>query len=95
VDPRRSVEALIANLRVRREADISGRPRVDHTMADVTHNAVGLLTQRDGGSLGPSFSQIWPVEDSPSFSKLLLAIDKADREISQVRRYGTIDKVQV
>jgi hypothetical protein len=39
--------------------------------------AVGLLTQRDLNMLGPTFDRIWPVEEVPSFSELLRAIDEA------------------
>ena len=37
--------------------------------------AVGLLTRRDVYLLGPTFTRIWPVEDTPCFSQLLQAID--------------------
>jgi hypothetical protein len=43
--------------------------------------AVGLLTGRDVARLGPTFTRIWRVEDTPCFSQLLQAIDEADREI--------------
>lgn len=43
--------------------------------------AVALLTRRDLGLLGPTFSRAWPVEDAPDFHELLTAIDKADAEI--------------
>lgn len=43
--------------------------------------AVGLLTRNDIDVLGPSFTRLWPVEDTPSFDGLLRAIDEADREI--------------
>ena len=43
--------------------------------------AVGLLTQRDLSLLGPTFDRIWPVEEAPSFSELLRAIDEADAEL--------------
>jgi hypothetical protein len=43
--------------------------------------AVGLLTQRDLGILGPTFDRVWPVEDAPSFGELLRAIDEADRRL--------------
>jgi hypothetical protein len=45
--------------------------------------AVGLLTKRDLNMLGPSFDRIWPVEQAPSFSELLRAIDDADRQLAQ------------
>jgi hypothetical protein len=43
--------------------------------------AVALLTQRDLNLLGPAFDRAWPVEETPSFSELLRAIDEADREL--------------
>ena len=43
--------------------------------------AIGLLTQRDLTLLGPAFDRVWPVEETPSFSELLRAIDEADREL--------------
>jgi hypothetical protein len=45
--------------------------------------AVGLLTQRDVQALGPTFDRIWPVEEAPSFSELLRAIDEADAELQR------------
>ena len=45
--------------------------------------AVGLLTQRDLNALGPTFDRIWPVEEAPSFSELLRAIDEADTELQR------------
>ena len=43
--------------------------------------AVGLLTRRDMNVLGPTFDRAWPVEEAPSFSELLRAIDEADRKL--------------
>jgi hypothetical protein len=43
--------------------------------------AVGLLTKRDLGLLGPTFDRTWPVEEAPNFSELLRAIDEADRRL--------------
>ena len=45
--------------------------------------AVGLLTQHDLNALGPTFDRIWPVEEAPSFSELLRAIDEADRKLKR------------
>jgi hypothetical protein len=45
--------------------------------------AVGLLTKRDLGLLGPTFDRVWPVEEAPAFSELLRAIDEADRQLKQ------------
>jgi hypothetical protein len=43
--------------------------------------AVALLTQRDLSLLGPTFDRVWPVEEAPSFSELLRAIDEADARL--------------
>ena len=43
--------------------------------------AVGLLTRHDLTTLGPAFDRAWPVEEAPSFSELLRAIDEADRRL--------------
>ena len=45
--------------------------------------AVGLLTRRDLGLLGPAFDRAWPVEEAPSFNELLRAIDDADRSLRE------------
>jgi hypothetical protein len=45
--------------------------------------AVGLLTPQDLKLLGPTFDRIWPVEQAPSFSELLRAIDDADRKLQE------------
>jgi hypothetical protein len=45
--------------------------------------AVGLLTRHDLGLLGPSFDRLWPVDEAPSFSELLRAIDEADRGLQR------------
>ena len=45
--------------------------------------AVGLLTERDLSLLGPTFDRVWPVEEKPSFSDLLRAIDEADRKLRE------------
>lgn len=45
--------------------------------------AVGLLTRRDLKMLGPAFDRIWPVEEAPSFTELLRAIDDADRKLEK------------
>lgn len=42
--------------------------------------AVGLLTQANLETLGPTFERAWPVEDTPSFEELLTAIDRAETE---------------
>ena len=44
--------------------------------------AVGLLTRHDLKILGPTFDRIWPVEEAPSFSELLRAIDEADQRLN-------------
>lgn len=43
--------------------------------------AIGLLTQRDVDLLGPTFHHLFPINETPCFSDLLEAIDKADREL--------------
>jgi len=45
--------------------------------------AVGLLTRHDLSVLGPTFDRVWPVEEAPSFSELLRAIDEADQSLSR------------
>ena len=45
--------------------------------------AVGLLTSRDVDILGPAFRRLWPAEETPCFSQLLVAIDDADRELKR------------
>ena len=47
--------------------------------------AIGLLTERDVEALGSNFARLWPVDETPCFSQLLLAIDEADRELWQAR----------
>ncbi len=47
--------------------------------------AIGLLTQQDLSTLGPSFKLAWPVEDTPCFEGLLSAIDEADRALWRER----------
>ena len=54
-------------------------------MPDERIVAVGLLTSREVHALGPAFDRLWPVEEAPSFSNLLQAIDEADREIRRAR----------
>ena len=51
--------------------------------------AVGLLTRHDLNILGPTFDRVWPVEDAPSFSELLRAIDEADQQLSVDHRIPT------
>jgi hypothetical protein len=41
--------------------------------------AVGLLTSSELALLGRSFKRMWPVERTPCFGSLLVAIDEADR----------------
>ena len=45
--------------------------------------AIALLTRREVDLLGPTFTRLWPVDDTPSFAELLDAIDQADRELSR------------
>jgi hypothetical protein len=41
------------------------------------------LTRHDLSVLGPTFDRVWPVEEAPSFSELLRAIDEADQSLSR------------
>ena len=43
--------------------------------------ALALLTQREVEALGNNFERLWPVDEAPCFSQLLLAIDEADRAV--------------
>ena len=43
--------------------------------------AVGLLTKNDIDVLGPGFTRLWPVDETPTFSGLLRAIDEAERDL--------------
>jgi hypothetical protein len=65
-------------------------------VADERIIAVGLLTARDVELLGPTFSRLWPVDESPCFSGMLRAIDEADRELRHWRDYrpqmGSVDR---
>jgi len=47
--------------------------------------AIGLLTQRDVELLGPAFARLWPIDETPCFDGLLVAIDEADRAIDRAR----------
>jgi hypothetical protein len=47
--------------------------------------AVGLLTQRELSSLGPTFARAWPVGETPCFNGLLNGIDQADRDLWRER----------
>jgi hypothetical protein len=58
---------------------------IDWTVRDKPIVAVGLLSADDLTKLGPAFQLAWPVEDSPCFEGLLLAIDEADRAIWRQR----------
>lgn len=55
--------------------------------------AVGLLTEEDVKLLGPTFDRLWPVDDTPCFSRLLQAIDDADRELWRKRDLGGVDEL--
>ena len=45
--------------------------------------AVGLLTQREVELLGHGFSRLWPVDETPCFTDLIDAIDKADEQLER------------
>jgi hypothetical protein len=41
--------------------------------------ALGLLNAREVEVLGPAFTRLWPVDETPYFSQLLREIDEAER----------------
>jgi hypothetical protein len=47
--------------------------------------AVGLLTRHDLNLLGPTFERAWPIEEAPSFTELLRAIDEADGDLTKMQ----------
>jgi len=47
--------------------------------------AVCLLTADELERLGPTFTRAWPVDETPCFANLLMAIDDADREVWRER----------
>ena len=47
--------------------------------------AVALLTKSDLRELGSAFDRAWPIDDAPSFSGLLVAIDEAERQLWRER----------
>ena len=59
--------------------------RPGKTLASERIVAVGLLTQRDLDVLGSSFKRMFPVDETPCFGELLVAIDDADREFWRER----------
>jgi len=42
--------------------------------------AVALLNRADLATFGSDLRKVYPVEDTPAFTELLQALDKADRE---------------
>jgi hypothetical protein len=54
-------------------------------MTDPRIVALGLLTQQELDSLGPSFNRAYPVDQTPCFGELLSAIDEADRKLWRER----------
>jgi hypothetical protein len=48
--------------------------------------AVGLLTKNDVDVLGPGFTRLWPVDETPTFAGLLHAIDEAEHELRRSAR---------
>ncbi len=56
-----------------------------HQLGKESIFAVGLLTKREVGLLGPSFNRLWPIDEAPFFDGLLEAIDEADRELWRSR----------
>lgn len=45
--------------------------------------AVGLLTQKELGLLGPAFDRAWPVDKAPQFDDLIKAIDEAEERLNR------------
>lgn len=45
--------------------------------------AIGLLTQREVELLGHGFSRLWQVDETPCFTELIDAIDKADEQLKR------------
>ena len=45
--------------------------------------AIALLTRDDVALLGPAFTRLWTVDDTPEFAELLRAIDRADEQQCQ------------
>ena len=43
--------------------------------------AIGLLTQKELGLLGPAFDRVWPLDRAPQFDHLLKAIDAAEQKL--------------
>ena len=54
-------------------------------MADQRIVALALLTQSELDSLGAAFDRAYPVDETPCFGEILVAIDEADREIWRAR----------
>ena len=58
------------------------------TMANDRIIVVAPLTQSNLDALGPGFTRVWPVDDTPCFSQLLQRIDEADRDLQRERDAG-------
>ena len=43
--------------------------------------AIGLLTQKELGLLGPAFDRAFPLTDARDFDGLIKAIDEADQKL--------------
>jgi hypothetical protein len=56
--------------------------------------AVGLLTQSDLDRLGSTFQRAYPVDETPCFPALLVAIDEADRELWRQRDREIAERVK-
>ena len=46
--------------------------------------AIGLLTQKELGLLGPAFDRAWPLDRAPHFEDLLKAIDEAEEKLQRM-----------
>jgi hypothetical protein len=60
----------------------------EHPLSKERIVALGLLTQGDLDVLGPSFTRLWPIDETPCFDELIRAIDEADREFRRARDAG-------
>ena len=44
--------------------------------------AVGFLTQKELGLLGPAFDRAWPVDKAAQFDEIIKAIDEAEERLN-------------
>jgi len=63
---------------------IPGRSAEEIVVGRCKMEAVGLHSRRELDPLGRSLARLWPVDHSPCFDDLLLAIDNADQRTAQL-----------